>query len=169
MRPHLEGISPSLSPADLRNVIFNHETNLQDIILGNKEYGFIHLSDIDWGNTNLAISNWLSINMLGEERKARCSKQLNDYQIAVRANRQLSLALQAQGLNEIATHFAYRAQKLQRVVLRQQKKFGPYLFSLFLDLLAGYGYKPGRSFIAYLLIIFGFMSLYLLNSLSVVA
>src|SRR5207248_3181062 len=67
-----------------------------------------------------------------------------------------------QGLNEVATRFAYRAQKLQRVVLYRQRKFGQYLFSLFLDLLAGYGYKPWRSFVAYLLVITGFATAYYL-------
>src|SRR5260370_8291648 len=33
-----------------------------------------------------------------------------------------------------------------------------------LDLIAGYGYRPVRSVIAYLVIIFGFMGLYLLNA-----
>jgi hypothetical protein len=33
---------------------------------------------------------------------------------------------------------------------------GLYLFSLLLDLLAGYGYRLGRSLIAYLVVIFGF-------------
>lgn len=49
---------------------------------------------------------------------------------------------------------------LQRVVLRRQRKFGRYLFSGFLDLLAGYGYRPGRSVIWYLIIIFGFALAY---------
>jgi hypothetical protein len=39
---------------------------------------------------------------------------------------------------------------------------GQYLFSLFLDLLAGYGYKPLRSFLAYLLVIAGFATIYYL-------
>jgi hypothetical protein len=64
----------------------------------------------------------------------------------------------------LAAHFAYRAQLLQRIVLRRQGKFGAYLFSLLLDLLAGYGYRPGRSLMAYLVVIFGFMGLYLLNA-----
>ena len=91
-------------------------------------------------------------------------RRLGDYTQAVRANRQLAVVLQAQGLNENAAYFAYRAQRLQRVVLRRQRKFGQYLFSWLLDLLAGYGYKPERSIIAYLVIIFGFMGLYLLNA-----
>ena len=93
------------------------------------------------------------------EKKSR-HERLNEYRVGVRANRQLAVALQAQGLNEEASRFAYRAQRLQRIVLRQQKKIGQYLFSSFLDLLAGYGYKPGRSVTAYLLLILGFALAY---------
>lgn len=112
--------------------------------------------------------------MLGDEYEARqtarngkrknSETRLEEYEVAVRANRQLAVALRAQGLDEEAARFAYRAQLLQRVVLRRQGKFGPYLFSLLLDLLAGYGYRPGRSLMAYLVVIFGFMGLYLLNA-----
>jgi hypothetical protein len=49
---------------------------------------------------------------------------------------------------------------LQRTVFRLENKFRQYLFSLFLDLLTGYGYKPGRSFIAYLLVITAFAIAY---------
>src|SRR6266567_1753303 len=66
---------------------------------------------------------------------------MEEYEAAVRANRQLAVALRAQGLDEEAARFAYRAQLLQRIVLRRQGKFGQYLFSLLLDLLAGYGYR----------------------------
>jgi hypothetical protein len=48
--------------------------------------------------------------------------RLNEYRAAVRANRQLAVALQA--LNEEAARFAYRAQRLQRIVYRPQKKLG---------------------------------------------
>ena len=128
--------------------------------MGNKQSGFILLSDVRWGGTNLAVIDWSLVNMLGDERKARQQHNLRHYRRAVRANRQLSVALQAQGLNEVAARFAYRAQKLQRAVLRKQRKFGSYLFSLFLDLLAGYGYRPGRSVIWYLVIIVGFATTY---------
>ena len=77
------------------------------------------------------------------------------------------MALQAQGLNEEASRFAYRAQRLQHIVLQRQKKFGQYLFSGFLDFLAGYGYKPGRSVTAYLLLILGFaLACYLFGHLA---
>jgi hypothetical protein len=80
----------------------------------------------------------------------------SDYQTDVRANRQLAVVLRDQGLNKHADHYAYRAQLLQRVVWRKQRRLLKYTFSWFLDLLAGYGYRPGRSIIAYLLVIASF-------------
>ena len=119
------------------------------------------------------------------------SKLLEDYHEAVRAYRQLANALRAQGMNEESVHFAYRAQKLQRKVLWRQVvwgkavadslqttqepgllkrirelrwrtiKFGAYIFSWFLDVLAGHGYKPVRSLGIYLLMIASFTICYL--------
>src|SRR2546427_10635745 len=97
--------------------------------------------------------------------------------------------MRAQGMNEEAVPFAYRAQVLQRAVLwrelllgqdvslqadgspgmarrwirvlrRRVRVFGSYIFSWFLDVLAGYGYKPGRSMFIYLLVIAGFATCY---------
>jgi uncharacterized protein YjbI with pentapeptide repeats len=78
---------------------------------------------------------------------------LEGYLTAVRANRQLMVALQNQGLSEDADRFAYRAKVLQRQVLRIRggRSIGQYIFSLFLDLLAGYGYKAQRTLLAYVL------------------
>ena len=78
----------------------------------------------------------------------------------MRAYRQLATQLRAQGMNEDADRFAYRAQLLQQTVLRRQRKFGGYLFSRVLDGLAGYGYKPVRGLIAYIIVILGFAFAY---------
>jgi len=87
--------------------------------------------------------------------------------IAVRANRQLAVVLRAQGVNEAADHFAYRASVLQRRVLRHSgvRSSGTYIFSWLLDMLAGYGYKPGRTLIAYILTILSFAIIYSLPAL----
>jgi len=132
------------------------------------------IADAQWGNVNLAVVPWSQVDMLGDEYEARQATRkgkrkssvirLEEYEVAVRANRQLAVALRSQGLDEEAARFAYRAQLLQRIVLRRQGKFAAYLFSLLLDLLAGYGYRPGRSLMAYLVVIFVFMGLYLLNA-----
>jgi uncharacterized protein YjbI with pentapeptide repeats len=83
-------------------------------------------------------------------------------QAAVRANRQLAVVLCAQGLNEAADRFSYRAQVLRRRVLRCSgaRAYGPYIFSWLLDVLAGYGYKPGRTLVAYLSTVLGFAIIY---------
>ena len=142
------------------------------------------LADVQWeSSTNLALVDWSQVMILGDEDVARQKRDedgqvrsrkkiLRDYQTAVRANWQLAVALQGQGLNEEAARFAYRAQVLQKTVfrlqmihsgnrLKQRLRFlGAWLFSWFLFLIAGYGYKPGRSFLAYLLVISGFATAY---------
>jgi hypothetical protein len=111
--------------------------------------------------------NWEKIPMLGDEYKLRRRKGykgpvheshelLRDYRRAARANRQLSIALQNQGLNEEAARFAYRAQILHRDLFLIRQKYGQYLFSLFLYLLAGYGYRLVNSLFAYVLVVIAF-------------
>lgn len=182
-RAHLEGASlcwacfggkitpKKLSAANLAGAFFDTMTHLDGVIFGDEQQGVISLVDVSWGNVNLAVVDWAPVKKLGDEHDAHYqefqdrakkdkSRVLTRFQTAVRASRQLAIALQAQGLNEEAARFAYRAQKLQRGVSRRQRKFGQYLFSLFLDLLAGYGYRPRRSLLWYFVIIFGFAAAY---------
>jgi hypothetical protein len=70
-------------------------------------------------------------------------------QQAVQANRQLAVALRGQGLSEAAETFAYRAQVLQRLLLREEKQWGAWLWSWLLLGLSGYGYRLGRILLAY--------------------
>jgi len=165
-----------LPPADLRYASVNSATALDDAIIGNEEIGSVRLADVQWNSVNLAVVNWEGVKILGDEREAHVSTtsdgqgkakttRLNEYRTAVRTYRQLSSVLRAQGLHEEANRFAYRAQVLQRNVLCRQGKFWQYLGSWFLDQVAGYGYRPGRTIIAYLIVIFAFMGFYLLNSL----
>ena len=158
-----------LPPADLRAVFLDSVTDLRNAHLGNEKYGFVRLSDVHWADVNLAIIDWSLIKILGDEGRARAQSRekrvdnetlIESYREAVRANRQLAVALQGQGLNEEATRFLYRAQVLQREVVRLQGRTGAYIFSAFLDILAGYGYQPIRSVIAYLLVLTCFAIIY---------
>lgn len=101
------------------------------------------------------------------------------YRGAARANRQLANAMRSQGMNDEAIPFSYRALILQRALLWRYLLWetsvffeeesahtgmrrwahvlwgrthagASYLFSWFLDILAGYGYKPERSLGLYL-------------------
>jgi len=51
---------------------------------------------------------------------------------------------------------AIRAQVIERQVLRRQRRPIAFLGSWFLDLIAGYGYRPLRRFITYALVVVGF-------------
>jgi uncharacterized protein YjbI with pentapeptide repeats len=168
------------------------ETNLREaklegasvkhLKLGDRDYLGPFVADAQWTGVNLAVIDWSHEVILGDEqsasqksvagKKKTSSSRLAEHEGAVRANRQFAAALQAQGLNEEAKPFAYRAQVLQRNVfwfrMTQHSSswrkwigfLGAWLFSWFLFLIAGYGYKPGRSFLAYLLMISGFATTY---------
>ena len=65
---HLEGASlgsAHLARTKLRNVFFDHATQLYEIVLGNKQSGIALLVDIHWGDVNLAVVNWTQVDMLG--------------------------------------------------------------------------------------------------------
>ncbi len=171
---HLQGTDLSgahLEGSNLSGAFFTNVTNLKGVILGNEKYGFVFLAGVRWSDVDLSVVDWTQMKILGDEYRARrrekdngeakdAMTRLEEYRTAVRANRQLAVALQGEGLNEEAAYYAYRAHRLQRVVLRRQRKIGQYLFSLFLDLLVGYGYRPGRSVLWYLTVVFGFSIAY---------
>jgi uncharacterized protein YjbI with pentapeptide repeats len=184
---HLEGTN--LSKAHLEKVHL-HEAyigncNFENIVLGDENAVGPYMADVHWGNANLATIDWAQISILGDEYEARKrieedgvrkkrSQRLEEYRRATRANRQLMVALQNQGLTEEAARFAYRAQVLQKTVYRLQliqpaikfkersNIFSAWLLSWFLFLLAGYGYRVWRSFLTYLLVITGFAAIYCL-------
>jgi Pentapeptide repeats (8 copies) len=144
-------------------------TSLDNVFLCDERGIGPRIADVQWGNTNLAVVDWSKVQMLGDEydahQKTTLERERKDkdtlldgFRSAVRANRQLAVALQSQGLNEEASRFAYRAQRLQRTVLRLQRKWGQYLFYTFLEALAGYGYRPIRTVLWYL----GMISLFAL-------
>lgn len=195
----------SLVGTDLRSAFFDSATNLGHVVLaGSSDSGERRcalLADVHWDDCNLAVLDWRRIPPLGDEVRARALsmrgkksikekyRYLNAFQAAVRANRQIANAMRAQGMNEDAVPFAYRAQRLQRAILWCYLLWGDddtftedrapfslrrnirairrkilagvsYLFSWFLDILAGYGYKPERSIGIYVLAILFFTLIY---------
>jgi uncharacterized protein YjbI with pentapeptide repeats len=160
-----------LPAADLRSAFLDASTVFRDVTLGNATT-CVSVADMHWGGANLATIDWNSIPVLGDELAARLrtgsqrptsrDTRLNDLHAAVRANRQLAVALREQGLNEEADVYAYRAQACQRAVIWRRRRFGSFWWSTFLNLLAGYGYRPRRSFAAYLLVVVGFSVAYYL-------
>ncbi len=156
----------SLPGAYLCGAFFDEATMLDDAAFGAPGHASVCLADARWGGVNLAVVDWERVQVLGDERAVSrrvgsgnpepdAATWLKECAAAVRANRQLAVALQEQGLNEEAARFAYRAQVLQRRALGQQvgmgrvDKLGSWLFSWGLYLLGGYGYRMWRILAAY--------------------
>lgn len=169
---HLEGISLNwahlehadlfgahLQGANLARVWMDSATILTEVTIDNRT----QLGDIQWngvGTVNLSQIDWTAISRLGDETSLKRGAKVEDCEAAVRAYRQMATQLRAQGMNELADRFVYRAQVVQRRVLRRQAKLGAYLFSLFLDTLTGYGYRLGRIVAVYAAVILGFAALF---------
>jgi hypothetical protein len=155
--------------ASLRKARLDEATTLTAIQLD----ADTRLADVVWHDAPLTRIRWEQAPRLGDESaawrahdpegKVKAPEQrLQEFQAAVRANRQLAVALRAQGMNEDADRYAYRAQVLQRQVLRRQGYWLRYLGSQFLDTIAGYGYRPGLSLLTYLAVIVSFAAAYFL-------
>ena len=170
---HLEGswlANVHLEGADLSSCFFDVETKLHKVTFYSPKMSGAILADVRWGDVNLAVVDWSVLSILGDEVGADQYKaadkelehilRLEFVERATRAYRQLSIVLRNQGLNDDANRFAYRAQLMQRIVYRRQKKSSRFLGSLLLDLITGYGYRPMRSFIAYLIVILAFATSY---------
>jgi uncharacterized protein YjbI with pentapeptide repeats/DNA-binding response OmpR family regulator len=175
---HLEGADlrgALLARADLRRANFDTQTLLDAVAVSDTKHIGPRLENVRWGGANLTVVNWETPMILADEYVARGrthptgrekvdAERIKEYRAAVRANRQTAIALQQQGLNEEADWFAHRARVLQRHVLLKQghwlSAFGAWL----LDRLAGYGYKPARAFVAYVIVILVFASLFFVNA-----
>ena len=157
---------------DLRGAHLSEDTDLADVILGPGFFAdwldrlFLRnrnaaLGDIKWHDTDLTAIPWERMQRLGDERYARWRNGAKQHRTVVRAYRQMAAQLRAQGMAEDADRFSYRAQVRQRGVLLRTWRIPQYLFSLLLAILAGYGYRPGRTLFWYLLIVLGYATAYL--------
>jgi len=180
---HLEGADLSeahLEGTNLTSARFDDKTNLTDVSLARtpkslavflhrKEPSTAMMRDIHWGGVDLTRVMWGPVQRLGDEQVARSATDRNRYsrversnqlERAARANRQVATRLYEQGLKDYADRFAYRANLCERGVFGRRFQVFRWLSSFFLDLISGYGYRPIRSFIAYILVILGFAAGY---------
>lgn len=177
--------------SNLEGMTLSDETS-GSAILADISWGSANLALIDWtriarlGDEDKAHRLKTGLGVVKDR-----AKQLEDYRAAVRATRQLAHAMRAQSMNEEAIPFAYRAQVLQRKVLWRQvlwgeaelpksrpshkgvrlslrkmarrfRKLAALIFSYFLDVIAGYGYKPGQTALIYLVVLAAFAISYAL-------
>jgi hypothetical protein len=130
------------------------------------------LADMRWEGVNLSVVKWSRVRVLGDDSLALQAERdglgqdratrMQWLNTAARANQQLALALQAQGMTDDAGRFFYRSRVLQRKVLAlyRGRRAAAYLASLLLAGLTGYGYRMGRMVVAYVALITAFAALY---------
>jgi hypothetical protein len=126
--------------------------------------GKTKLGDVQWGGVgvvNLTNIEWTKIRKLGDEDGVGLLASAWEHDDVVRAYRQVAAQLRAQGMNEVADRFLYRAQVRQRSVLLRRFHIPQYLGAWILAILAGYGYRRGRTIFWYLAVIAGFTVLYM--------
>jgi hypothetical protein len=113
---HLEEVHllrACVARANLQRVFFNLVTNLDRTAFSNAKGESAFLAGVHWNGVDLSMVDWSTVKVLGDESKARQQKKpegsvkskderLQEYEKAVRANRQLATELQSQGLNEDA-------------------------------------------------------------------
>jgi hypothetical protein len=143
----------------LVNVIFDSQTRLVDVI-----WNGVSLAQIDWGHLpRLGDGQPLPRAWAPEEvmsQATRRSKRLYMHQTAARAYRGLAKTLQAQGLVAAAVYFRACEQRHVRRTLRLDFKLGQWLFSCLLNLVSGYGDKPGRALGCYVGVVGAFAAAY---------
>ncbi len=134
----------NLSGTDLREARLDAATVLRGCILTPAT----KLGDVAWNGAPLPRVAWAQLPRLGDEiaiGAARTrSERIAAYQDAARAYRGLAAALRGQGLVAVASGYRLREQRLERTARWQERKYGAWLFSLLLDLMAGYGERPER-------------------------
>jgi hypothetical protein len=151
--------SADLRGADLREARLDRATQLIGVTLDSRT----RLGDIDWQGVPLTrVPAWPL--PLGDEQDIREAKNRRDritaYRDAARAYRNLSIALHSQGLLIPASNYRLREQVLERKARLLEGGLLGWVFSWLLFLVAGYGERPVRAFVAYLLVLFGFAGAY---------
>lgn len=175
---HLEGANLRLAhltnQVDFRGATFDVTTNLADVHLD----ATLFVADVLWNGVPLTRVDWRQVPRLGDEAGVRQPYErsygrrkykggwVRGFEEAARAYRQLAVVLRGQGITEAADRFTYRAFVMQRKALwwrlrtTQVSALGSYLFSLFLAVLTGYGFRMWRIIAAYLLLILTFAGAY---------
>lgn len=140
----------------LHRVIFDSNTRLRDVI---------------WADASLADIDWKKLDRVGEEaiahargahhaRGARGARKVAAYRIAARTYHDLVRALQAQGLSAPASKFRLREQQMERKAFFWNRELIPWAFSYVLNLVAGYGERPGRTLGVYSFMVLLFAACY---------
>jgi transposase InsO family protein len=113
-----------------------------------------YLGDVVWNGTPLTQVDWAQVPRLGDEAAASTRQEhIEVYTNIARAYRGLAQALQSQGLTDPALRYRRRQYMWERRALLARHRFGSSVFSWLLNLVSGYGDRPGRALACYLVVV----------------
>jgi uncharacterized protein YjbI with pentapeptide repeats len=171
---HLEGANlgeAHLEGASLDRATLDASTRLDQIVLDDHT----RLGYVRWGDAYLGGIDWSRVRQIGEDTATRTrvqsngkriqrSQRIEDFEYAITGYDFLIGTLQAKNILAPVPRFRYRAEILKRTLYRLRRQLAQFLVSWFLSLITGYGFKPGRIFVAYAVVILTFAStFYTLN------
>jgi Pentapeptide repeats (8 copies) len=154
-RANLSGASlrhVNLYGSNIRRVLLSTETILDDILIDPE----VRIDGVRWSDAPLNAISWEQALRFGDEPTFHDRKGQNNkerallYRNAARAYHGLVVALQDQGLGDVASGYRLRELAMQRKALFAQHNYGGWLLNVLLGSVAGHGEKPGRAFGAYL-------------------
>jgi hypothetical protein len=120
--------------------------------------------DVSWNGAILALVDWDHLPRLGDEERVKGAsnrtERVTAYRDVARAYRGLAKALQAQGLSSPSLRYRAREQYLERKALLNDFKLGQWLLSSSLNVVSGYGDRPGRALGVYLAVVGAFTGAY---------
>lgn len=147
-----------LTATTLRYARMDSSTILRSALLSEQT----KVADVQWNGAALAQVDWPKTDRLGDEaelvrpRSLPREKRVASYQRASRAYRGLAVELRAQGLAPRAARYRLRELTLERKGLLAARKPLAWLFSGFLNVVAGYGEAVHRTALVYLIAVIGF-------------
>lgn len=150
-----------LRGAYLRYARLDEDTDLDDANIDKTTL----IGDVRWNGANLSQVDWDNVPVLGDEQRIYAEKdrkeRIQRLRDVARGYNKLMLALKSQGLLATASRFRLREQRLLRWALRLENKFLSWAASVILDVIAGYGERPIRTFEAYVIALTTFTLAYL--------
>src|SRR5581483_6734313 len=135
---------------DLSGAILDPLTKLSDVV-----WNGVQLSQVDFDHVPRLVGDESAI----AKDKPRVSRA-KALRAAARAYRELTKALQEQGLTDPAIKYRTRNHSLERRAQWLRFAIGPWLFSWLLNIVSGYGDRPGRALACYLAVVTAFTGAY---------
>ncbi len=146
----------NLAGADLRKLRMDGGTICSSLVLDNHT----KLGDVGWNPHYLGEIDWQAVDRVGEEddiaQAATRATRSQACRAAILATHSLAVSLKERGLGPEASRLRLREQRIQRQWLRVRRLWLPYLGSLVLDLVSGYGERLGSIIWSYLAFVLGF-------------